>query len=123
MLTFKHDDDLKRWRVALPQPDPSPNEARRWIMLFNALSELHTGKSAVVTSWYRKDDTAHRHGRAVDFRRLSEANKHFPKYTKKNAEELEAEAVRIGIPVVVVKRGTPAEHWHCGEVATLSHEA
>jgi hypothetical protein len=81
---------------------PHNADARRWIMHFNALSELVTGKSAVVTSWYRNDATAHRHGSAVDFRRLSGANKNFPKYTKKNVEELEQEAIRIGIPLVVI---------------------
>lgn len=101
--------------------DNANQHVRDWITLFNALSEQITGKSAVVTSWYR-DKLAHKGGNAVDFRRLSGANKRFPKYTQKDAESLEQAAVAIGIPVVVIYRGLAAEHWHCGEVATLAHE-
>jgi|TARA_Y100000310_G_scaffold134102_1_gene133122 hypothetical protein len=125
MLTFKQQSDLGRWRSGLSGGDPAeigPPQARDWIASFNALSEHHTGKSAVVTSWYRDDRTAHRGGHAVDFRRLSGANARFPKYTAQDVEALETAAVGAGIPIVVIKRGTPSEHWHCGEIATLAHE-
>jgi len=111
-LTFKNKDDRERWRAGL-----GPPEVRSWITQFNALSELHTGKSAVVTSWFRTDGTFHVNGHAVDFRRLSAANKSHPRYSERDVRVLERAAVRHGIPVVVVSRGKDNEHWHCGDLA------
>lgn len=120
MLYFKSESDWQKWRSGLAGHNTN-QKVRDWITLFNALSEQATGKSAVVTSWYRSDGTSHVGGQAVDFRRLSAANKSMPKYTKKNVEDLEKAALAIGIPVVVINRGKDSEHWHCGEIATLAH--
>ena len=111
MLSFKEKSDWQLWRDGLEgSPADIPNQhVRDWITQFNALSEQITGKSAVVTSWYR-DSLAHKAGYAVK-----------PKYTEVDVEALEKAAVAIGIPVVVIYRGQPSEHWHCGEIATLAY--
>lgn len=119
MLTFKNRDDLVVWRSGM-----GPNRRQYWtrweqqtrdrISLFNALSELLTGKSAVVTSWHRKDDTAHYGGAAADFR-----SKHY------DDDELRAvlgAATAAGLPCIALYRGKPHEHIHCGELATLATE-
>ena len=122
MLSFKEQSDWQLWRDGLERsPADIPNQpVRDWITQFNAVSEQITGKSAVVTSWYR-DELAHKAGYAVDFRRLSGANRVKPKYSEVDVEALEKAAVAIGIPVVVIYRGQPSEHWHCGEIATLAY--
>jgi len=111
-LTFKNKVDWERWRAGW-----GSQQVRSWITLFNALSECYTGKSAVVTSWWRGDKSFHQSGLAVDFRRLSAANRNHPQYTERDVTVLERAAVRQGIPVVVVSRGKDNEHWHCGDLA------
>ena len=112
MLSFKEIRDLVAWRNG-----EGTQHVRAWITHFNSICEQQTGKPAVVTSWYREDGTFHQDGNAVDFRRLSGANEQHPQYTQEDVEKIEAAAVAAGIPIVVVYRGTPREHWHCGDIA------
>jgi hypothetical protein len=119
MLTFKHNADRLRYRsVFVTGMDGGVQEfttgAYYHIGLFNALSENLTGKSAVVTSWHRDDHTAHNGGNAVDFR--------IHHYGPLETRRLERAAIRHGIPIIQVKKGTPSHHWHCGPVATLAYE-
>lgn len=110
MLTFKKASDLKIWRSSLGDDV----ESRHWITLFHALSSWFTGKPAVVTSWYRDDNTGHRGGRCVDFR-----VRHYE--DGELAVVMEA-AIQAGIPVVMLREGTPHAHLHCGDLATLVSE-
>jgi hypothetical protein len=89
-------------------------ECRSWIRDFNALSEAITGKSAIVTSWHRDDATAHNGGNAADFR-----TRH---YTGRELKDLVTAATAQGIPVIKLYMGTPNQHLHCGELATLVYE-
>jgi hypothetical protein len=109
MLIFKHNADRLRYRA-----DYTVAGIYETIALFNSLSENLTGKSAVVTSWHRNDNTAHNGGFAVDFR--------IHHYGPLQRRRLERAAIRHGIPIIQVKKGTPSHHWHCGPVATLAYE-
>lgn len=93
-----------------------PRQARLWISQVNAISQAVTGRGAVVTSWFREDDSAHRGGQAVDFRRLSEANQDYPQYTEADVLEIERRALDAGVPLTIVHQGKPTEHWHCGDI-------
>lgn len=118
MLTFKNRADLVRWRAGMgPRRtwlSAADQRTRDRIALFNALSEVLTGISAVVTSWHREDDTAHNGGAAVDFR-----TRH---YDDDQLRDLVGAATAAGLPCIVLYRGQPHEHIHCGEVATLATE-
>jgi hypothetical protein len=126
VLTFKHKSDWQRWRDGFGHsPTAAPVHslpARDWITRFNAISELW-GKSAVVTSWFRYDNTAHNGGEAVDFR--------VHHYDPDELRDIAATAVDKGIPVVLIQPGddrsgphgrSPSAHFHCGEIATLAYE-
>ena len=124
MLTFKHKGDLDDWRSLFGKSSMIAKYGRlnddiaatvSHITQFNALSELITGRSAVVTSWFRADNTAHYGGRAADFR-----IRHYESDIEK--DRLENAAITAGIPIIRVKIGTPSEHWHCGQLATLAFE-
>ena len=93
-----------------------PEYVQEWIRIFNGISQDVSGKPAVITSWYREDHTAHKGGGAVDFRRLSAANKTFPKYTQEDVEEIERRAARAGLPIYVIAEGRTIEHWHVGRI-------
>jgi|TARA_Y100000310_G_scaffold138879_1_gene138035 hypothetical protein len=109
ILTFKEYEDWVRWRAG-----EGPQKVRDWITMFNCLSLVHTDKSATVTSWFRTDKTFHKEGYAVDFRM------HY--YTDEEVRPMTAAAVAAGIPVTIRNRGSRSQHWHCGELATLSWE-
>ena len=113
MPRFKETGDRGMWTRGM-----GPQQTRTWISQVNAISKSVTGKSCVVTSWYRDDQSFHADGRAVDFRRCSEANEVYPQYTEQQAQEIERRAEAAGVPMIVVARGGPAEHWHCGDVWT-----
>ena len=124
MLTFKHKADLADWRSLFGKSSMIAKYGRlhddisstvSHITHFNVLSEMITGKSAVVTSWFRSDNTAHYGGRAADFR-----IRHYESDIEK--DRLENAAITAGIPIIRVKIGTPSEHWHCGQLATLAFE-
>ena len=71
-----------------------------------------------MTSWFRQDRSFHSGGNAFDARRLSGANLHDPKpYTLEEVEKIQKKAIAVGIPLVVVRKGTPSEHWHVGDLA------
>jgi hypothetical protein len=110
VLTFKEYSDLVKWRANLGGDD----QVRKWISMFHALSVIHTGQPAVVTSWYRDDGTAHKHGNAVDFR--------VRHYSSSQLRRLMRLAINAGIPVVLVRERTPSAHLHCGDLATLKYE-
>ncbi len=126
MLTFKHEADRIRWRASFGRTArnlddvwqwvPNCDQVRclAWISLFHALSVNLTGRSAVVTSWWREDETGHYLGEAVDFRIRG--------YSRIGRRRLERAALRHGLPIVRVSVGTPSEHWHCGHLATLASE-
>jgi hypothetical protein len=109
MLGFKEESDLLIWRK-----DGGDKEVRRWISLFNAISEVVSKKSAMVTSWYRKDRTAHKMGLAVDFRTRI--------YSDRQLEEILGLCVSNGMPVSSLYRGSPSQHIHCGDLMTKKFE-
>jgi len=118
MLTFKEGADLKLWRATFGRIHSDRTAEQRqaisWVTLFNSMSVQLTSKSAVVTSWHRYDDTAHYGGEAVDFR-----TRH---YSRREKSRLQRACIKAGIPLIIVAEGTPNEHWHCGQVATLASE-
>jgi len=109
LLTFKEHSDLETWRKG-----EGDKETRRWISLFNAISESVCGKSAVVTSWYRPDNTAHKVGRAVDFRTRI--------YSDEQLAKILGICVMNGMPVSSLYRGKPSQHIHCGDLMTKKFE-
>jgi len=109
MLGFKEQSDLLIWRSSEGYKEP-----RRWISLFNSISECVTGKSAMVTSWYRHDNTAHKMGKAVDFRTRD--------YSDDELAEILMLCVANGMPVSSLYRGKPSQHIHCGDLMTKKFE-
>ena len=89
------------------------------ITAFNCLSELTTGKSAVVTSWPRADQTFHNPATADDREAVDFRVRHYGPLQRRR---LYRAAVRAGIPIVLIAGGTPNAHWHCGDLATLVFE-
>jgi hypothetical protein len=118
MLTFKHEADRLRWRALFGYGSLQPSRAQKqvigWISLFHAYSVTYTGNSAVVTSWFRGDETAHHNGEAVDLR--------IHGYSPNQRRTMERMALAAGMPIVHVKVGQPDEHWHIGQLATLASE-
>jgi len=119
MLTFKEKADLTAWRSffgknATTQPSDRQRTVINWVSLFNAKSETLTGKSAVVTSWIRDDNTSHFNGEAVDFR--------IRHYTRAEQWRLHRWALNRNIPIVKIRPETPDAHWHVGDLATLAFE-
>jgi hypothetical protein len=111
IVRFKEDDD----RAIFVLGD-MPAHVIKWIETFNDISVRESGKGSVVTSIFRKDRSVHRDKEAVDFRRLSAANKTYPKYTPADAEKIEQAAANEGIPIHVIAEGSPGEHWHIGRI-------
>ena len=114
MLTFKEEYDRIRWRMLFgkskaAEPSEGEKQVIGWINLFNTLSVAYTGESAVVTSWWRHDESAHGSGEAVDFR-----SRH---YTLSQRDHLQGQAMAAGIPILRLR-----DHWHGGPIATRVHE-
>jgi hypothetical protein len=106
MLGFKEESDLHAWRTGVGNA-----KVRHWISLFNSISEVVCGKSCVVTSWFREDNTFHKDGMAVDFRTRIYSNRQLSKILNR--------CVNAGMPVSSLYRNTDNQHIHCGDLMTL----
>ena len=116
MLTFKHRADLNRWRQGA-----GSQRVRDRISLFNAISEVETGKSAVVTSWARTDRSFHNPDNATDRECVDFRVRH---YTPQQRAQVQIRAVEAGLPLVFIHDddNPAAAHFHCGDLATLATE-
>ena len=116
MLTFKQKSDRDTWRRG-----EGSNASRERISLYNAISEAVTGKSAVVTSWYRNDNTWHNPENCepsvvpcADFRTRI--------YDDDELKAVLSACIAAGLPAVSLYRGEPHQHIHCGDIMTLAYE-
>lgn len=110
-LSFKEDKDRRHW-----ERGDGPAHIRQWILDLNQISLSVAGRGIVVVGWWSTIG-AHRTLEAFDARRLSAANRADPKpYTRPQVKRIEQEAARQGLPINVVARNTPGEHWHIGPV-------
>jgi len=112
-IRFKESEDALKWDVGAGSA-----VIRAWIMAFNEISNAITGRGIVVTSWYRNDGAYHQDGVAFDVRRLSEANKAMGKeaYTPEQVSMIEQRVASRGLPIHIISKGEPNEHWHVGPI-------